>query len=283
MKKVFIAITAVVAGLVVFSASTQQGHGNPSGAPAGASGSPADGGIATGTCGRSSCHNVATTQQPGMITSNIPNTGYVPGQTYTITGTITVANKVKWGFQMSPQNNAGQLQGQIVVTNSTDTKIVSTKYITHKTAGTGGQGTRSWSFDWVAPTAGTGAVTIYGSFLAANNDGGDGGDLVFASNLTVQEGTATGIEDMQTAKPEVLVFPNPSNGAFNVAIAGAKSAINTKVFNTEGRLVYSNVFANNGAGKQVLDINGGGKLSTGMYFVSVEAEGISKIVKMVVQ
>lgn len=280
MKKVFIAITAVVAGLVVFSASTQQGHGNPTGAPAGASGSPADGGITTGTCQRSSCHSGTPTAQADMITSNIPNTGYIAGQTYTITGTITVANKVKWGFQMSPQNNAGQLQGQIVVTNSTDTKIVSTKYITHKTAGTGGQGTRSWSFDWVAPAAGTGAVTFYGSFMAANNNGGDSGDLVFASNLTVQENT-TGINDMVASKPEVLVFPNPSNGAFSVAVAGAKSAISTKVFNTEGRLVYSNIYPNNAAGKQVLDING--KLSTGMYFVSVEAEGISKIVKMVVQ
>jgi hypothetical protein len=282
MKKVFIGITAVIAGFIVFSVNTQQGHSNPSGAPAQASGAPNDGGIATGTCGKSSCHNVTATAQADMITSNIPNTGYVPGQTYTITGTITMANKVKFGFQMTPQNASGQLQGQLVITNTTDTKIVSTKYVTHKTAGTGGNGSRTWSFDWVAPAAGTGAVTFYGAFMASNNDGNDGGDLVFASNLTVNENT-TGVEDMVADKPEVIVFPNPSNGSFSVAVSGAKSAISTKVFNTEGRLVYSNVYNNSSANKQVIDINADGKLSTGLYFVSVEAEGISKIVKMVVQ
>jgi hypothetical protein len=193
-----------------------------------------------------------------------------------------MANKVKFGFQMTPQNASGQLQGQLVITNTTDTKIVSTKYVTHKTAGTGGNGSRTWSFDWVAPAAGTGAVTFYGAFMASNNDGNDGGDLVFASNLTVNENT-TGVEDMVADKPEVIVFPNPSNGSFSVAVSGAKSAISTKVFNTEGRLVYSNVYNNSSANKQVIDINADGKLSTGLYFVSVEAEGISKIVKMVVQ
>jgi hypothetical protein len=88
---------------------------------------------------------------------------------------------------------------------------------------------------------------------------------------------------MVADKPEVIVFPNPSNGSFSVAVSGAKSAISTKVFNTEGRLVYSNVYNNSSANKQVIDINADGKLSTGLYFVSVEAEGISKIVKMVVQ
>ncbi|UPT67434.1 MAG: T9SS type A sorting domain-containing protein [Sphingobacteriales bacterium JAD_PAG50586_3] len=282
MKKVLIMITAVVAGFVVFSYNTTQGHTNPSGAPAQAAGAPNDGGIATGTCGKSSCHNVTATPQADMITSNIPVSGYIPGQTYTITGTITVANKVKFGFQMTPQNDAGQLQGQIVITNTTDTKIVSTKYVTHKTAGTGGQGTRTWSFDWVAPAAGTGDVTFYGAFMAANNNGSDSGDLVFASNLTVTEGTV-GVNDMEADKPEVIVFPNPANGAFQVAVSGAKSAISTKVFNAEGRLVYSNVYNNTNTAKQVIDVNAGAKLSAGLYFVSVEAEGISKIVKLVVQ
>jgi hypothetical protein len=283
MKKVLIAITAVVAGLIVFSANTTKGHGNPSGAPAAAAGAPNDGGVPQGTCAKSSCHNGTPIQQADMMTSNIPNTGYVPGQTYTITATITVADKVKWGFEISPQSANGTYQGTIVVTNSTETKIVGTKYITHKTAGTGGSGTRTWTFNWIAPAAGTGAVTFYSSMMAANNNGGDSGDQVYNSTLTVQENTATGVNDMEASQPDAIVFPNPSNGGFSVAVSGAKSAINTKVFNTEGRLVYSNVYQNNGAAKQVMDINADGKLSTGLYFVSVEAQGISKIVKVVVQ
>jgi hypothetical protein len=104
MKKVIIAITAVVAGVIVFSANTTKGHGNPSGAPAAAAGAPNDGGTQNGTCAKSGCHNGTTIAQADMITSNVPNTGYVAGQTYTITATITAANKVRFGFEISPQN-----------------------------------------------------------------------------------------------------------------------------------------------------------------------------------
>ena len=283
MKKFIVAAAAVVAGLIVFTSTAPQGHGNPNGAPAGASGAPADGGVPAGTCARSSCHNGTPTAQEGLITSNIPNTGYVPGQNYTTTATITEANKVKFGFQISPQNTAGAKLGTIVVTNSTETQTLGGgKYITHKTAGTGGTGSRTWTFDWTAPAAGTGAVTFYGSLMAANNNGSDSGDQVYNSTLTVQEAAGNNVSENMAGIVDAEVYPNPSNGSFNILVSNAKSAIKTNVFSAEGRLVYSNIYQNSAA-KQIIPLATEGKLTAGIYFVSVETEGLQKVVKMIVQ
>lgn len=280
MKKVLIAVTAVVAGFVVFSASIKQGHTNQAAAPAGNTGSPGDN---NQTCARSGCHNGSATPTANLITSNIPETGYVPGATYTITATIAQDGKVKFGFQVSPQNDAGTKLGTLIVTNSTATTLIGAgKYITHKTAGTGGQGSRTWTFDWTAPASGSGPVTFYGSFNVTNNNGSDSGDQIFTSSLTVQEGTL-GVDDMQADKAELIVFPNPSNGKFSVAVSGVKAPISAKVFTADGRLVYSHLYNNVGTGKQIVDVNADGKLSTGIYFVAVESDGLVKTVKLVIQ
>ena len=45
------------------------------------------------------------------------------------------------------------------------------KAITHTSSGISTTGdSNSWSFDWTAPASGTGDVTFYGAFNAANGD-----------------------------------------------------------------------------------------------------------------
>ena len=74
-------ITALVILLLV-QTSGNDAHSNNAGAPAGRTGSPAGG----QTCSAGGCHsgavNPSATQ---IISSNVPLTGYIGGQTYTIT------------------------------------------------------------------------------------------------------------------------------------------------------------------------------------------------------
>lgn len=76
---------------------------NPNGAPAGMTGSPGDGDNCT------SCHGGTATTTASLITSNIPASGYIPGTTYTITATNSLTGSGKMGFEVSPQNVAGDL------------------------------------------------------------------------------------------------------------------------------------------------------------------------------
>ncbi len=178
-------ITIISLSLTTQFAMTQSG--GPGG---GHTGSPGDGNL---TCNTVGCHTgSATTTIAGWITSNVPVSGYVPGQTYTITATATLASSVRFGFQISPQSSTGTYLGTLIVTDPTHTQIVSTKYIEHKSAGTvGTSGFHTWTFNWIAPSAGTGTVTFYGAFNCSNNNGGSSGDQIFTSNLILNECSAS--------------------------------------------------------------------------------------------
>ncbi|MEI6060401.1 MAG: choice-of-anchor V domain-containing protein [Bacteroidota bacterium] len=143
----------------------------PNGAPAAVTGSPGDGSNCT------SCHGGTATTTASLITSNIPAGGYTAGQTYQITATNTLTGSGKYGFEVSPQNASGTQLGTLVA--GSGSKLVGgTKYVTHSNATSS---LSTWTFNWVAPAAGTGAVTFYGAFAK-----GKPGPVTL-SQLTVQE------------------------------------------------------------------------------------------------
>ena len=147
----------------------------PNGAPAAKTGSPGDGSNCT------ECHGGSPTTTAGLITSTIPVTGYVAGQTYQITATNPLTGSGKMGFEVSPQNVAGTQLGTLVAGTGSHLVTGGTKYVTHTNANTT---TNTWTFGWIAPAAGTGAVTFYGAF-ARNKPG-----PVTLSSLTIQEAVA---------------------------------------------------------------------------------------------
>lgn len=188
MKKTLLALFSVFS-IVFFTQlfNNNNVHGNSSGSPAGYTGSPLE--FSGRTCGSGGgCHGGGSTFQTNMITSNIPVSGYVVGQTYQITATVVSVGRTKFGFQLSPQrangNTAGTLIGnaQVQVTGSQ-------RYVTHNSSSNTGTGSRSWTFNWTAPATGFGPVTFYAAFNAANNNGGTSGDIILNSSLIVNEET----------------------------------------------------------------------------------------------
>lgn len=179
------AVTALIALIIVNSISYET-TSSTAGSPAARCGAPADGGA---TC--TGCHGGATIIDLGLnngwIVSDIPAGGYVPGETYTFTATATQVGSSKFGFQMSPQALNGAYLGTMIVTDAVQTQIVGTKYITHKSAGTAGSGSKSWSFDWIAPVAGTGTVSFYACFNATNSNSSSSGDQIYKTIYTVNE------------------------------------------------------------------------------------------------
>src|SRR5829696_4706422 len=141
--RIAIALFIAVSVIILADAINNSSHSSASGAVAGRTGSPGDGGL---TCAISGCHlpGPAPALMAGWITSNIPAGGYTPGNTYTITATATRPGHVRFGFQVSPQNITGTLLGTLIITNSTETQLVgANKYVTHKLAGTTGAGSKT--------------------------------------------------------------------------------------------------------------------------------------------
>jgi hypothetical protein len=155
------------------------------GSPGGKTGSPMDNSDCT------SCHNVGgTTLSTTNITSNIPSTGYIPGNTYTIT-TSSWAD----GFEITCEENTGNTKtGTFFNTNPSTTQLVNNgDAITHTAAG---NLSNSWNFDWEAPSVGTGDVTFYGAFIDAGYPSGSNlGDFLTLSTLSASEFSATDITE----------------------------------------------------------------------------------------
>jgi hypothetical protein len=185
-KKITFSLFVSVSALMITDALYNYVSSSGAGAPAGRTGSPGDGGL---TCYNGTCHNTgpAPTLQAGWISSNIPGTGYVPGNTYNIIATATRAGHTKFGFEISPQSPTGTYLGTMIDT-SIQTQIVSTKYITHTSSGTTGtSGFHTWAFNWTAPSIGTGTVTFYGAFNITNAQSNSSGDTIYTSTLAVAE------------------------------------------------------------------------------------------------
>ena len=212
MKRKAILLTALIV-TVSLSLISNFTTSYPTGAPSGVANDPSSGAV---NC--TDCHSGTATTVTGWITSNIPASGYVPGTTYTITGTVTSSGKTIFGFEISPQNPNGVLVGSLTITNTTATKIVSSKYVTHTQAGTAGTNTKSWSFNWTAPATGVGAVTFYGSFLGGNNNGSTSGDVTYITSSTFQQATPCTVTANITSTADTLC---PQDTATLTASGGA--------------------------------------------------------------
>lgn len=260
-------ISAGLAGITLLFFFASADIENGGGAPAGRTGSPGDGANCTG------CHSGAAQNVAGLITTDIPASGYIPGNSYTITGTISDPTRNKFGFQVSPQSLGGTKLGTLTVTDITRTQLVgSGKYVTHKSAGTAGiSNAATWSFQWTAPAAGTGQVGFYGAFLAANANSSTSGDVVSLSSLMVNEDLTAGVEENPLAG--LRVFPVPaSDKLFFSFPAPLKNGITIRMFSLKGELVKEEFFTNPPE-RISIDIS---TLNAGMYLAQI-ASGTNKL------
>jgi hypothetical protein len=276
MKKLYTVLFISLFSIAISGLFSVDTHSNPNGAPAGAAGAPND--PANG-CNRSGCHAGSSTLRTGLINSNVPSTGYVPGETYTFTIQITEAGISKWGFQVSPQADNGTLLGTLTLTDANQTRFAAgggSKYVTHTTAGNSGSiGNKSWTFDWTAPSAGTGDVKFYTYVMASNNNGSTSEDLLFRESVTFQENSGVGFNSLINTTFEL--FPNPSATGFFI-VNGLSTDLNlVKMFDVNGKLVLNELLT---FGNNTISTAG---FEKGIYFVSVEGKQGRSVKKLIIQ
>jgi len=184
MKKSLLFIPICIGLAIFFYPTTSNTKEN--GSPGGKTDSPMDGQNCTG------CHGGTINSGTGTatITTNIPVTGYVIGNTYTITLTGVQSGIVKFGFELTAESGNSKT-GTFLITNSTETKFATgtnNTAVTHKTAGTSGNTTKIWDVDWTPTANSTASTTFYAALMFANANGNDdSGDKVFTTSHSVNE------------------------------------------------------------------------------------------------
>ena len=258
----------ISAGLVIaLSSTTLLVTSNPTGAPAGVANDPSSN---NATC--TNCHGGTATNATAAeasITSTIPSAGYTPGATYTITATVNFTGRSTFGFEVSPQNSSGIKLGTLINTSNQTKLVGAAKYVTHTTAGNSGANTKSWTFNWTAPAVGSGAVTFYGSFMAANGNGTSSGDIVYRSSYTVSEAVASGISEVE-ANTNALTVINLKNALQLSYNAQSVATVNVELYTLNGTLVSTTSFEQQNAGAVNLNVDVKEGLNTGIYIVKVQ-------------
>mgnify|MGYP006130606077 CR=1 FL=1 len=159
-------------------------NSNSTGSPGAKTGSPLD----SQSC--VSCHSGNINSGPGsiIISTDIPQSGYVVGNTYTITITGAQANCVKFGFELTSEDDDGFKCGTFFITNPIETKTVNfSQAVTHTLSGSSGNTTKSWSMQWEAGPCQNGYVVFYAALVFANNNGNNTGDNVNTSSLYISQ------------------------------------------------------------------------------------------------
>jgi hypothetical protein len=167
------------------------------------------GGRYTGAPGDSVCTQCHTTSPlnsgKGSVRIVYPGgTTYTPGATYRMKVEVRDPDQQRWGFQFTARLasnpsalNAGDLKSvddftRIICQDNTAKpcgEANQIQLIMHVVAGTrmGQRDGADFEFDWTAPAAGAGQVSFYVAGNAANGNGNNQGDLIYTSNMSVNE------------------------------------------------------------------------------------------------
>ena len=257
--KTFISISIVLTALT-FTGMHHMVSANKAGAPSGNTGSPGDG----VSCAKVGCHTGTATFADGIITTNIPEEGYQTGATYTITITATSPTRNRFGFQLSPQDISGNIQGELNLTDASRTKLTGGgAYVTHNSTSIDGvSGVNTWTFDW-KPLMSTGDVTFYAAVNVGNGNGTASGDSIYITSLTVAEDPANNPVSIESyLLNQQLVWNNPVRNQLLLNGDMIESGELIRIFDLHGRLADS--WIHTGESNVTYDAQ---HLTPGMYIV----------------
>ncbi|MFA9390066.1 MAG: choice-of-anchor V domain-containing protein [Prolixibacteraceae bacterium] len=173
------------------------------GSPGAKTGSPLD----AATCAQ--CH-ISNVQESSWITTNIPDLGWIPGETYTITLRAEPETASYIGFEITAENENSKT-GTFLLTDEERTRFTNKdKAVTHSHSGTEmTDGKSIWEINWQAPNEDVGNVSFYAAFNAANGDASTEGDQIYASNISYDQAQPTAIS--QKNQLLLKIFPNPAS------------------------------------------------------------------------
>lgn len=250
-----IIVALIIGGAIVLS--PEKSNTKAAAPPANSAYVPGGGG-----CGTSNCHNAQVNIGPGKIEATFSgaNNEYVPGQTYTITVSVTDNTKQRFGFQAAATDPNNQQAGTFIVTNTTNTSTQSgggLSFIGHKSANSNS----TWSFDWTAPATDVGPIKIYLAGNAANNNNSDSGDNIYTNVLSLNAAQGVGIASATTGGELKIVSQDYAN--ITVETGTTNETRNITLLTISGQVVYMSQVT---AGASIAQIPCG-NLAPGIYLI----------------
>ena len=233
MKKSYLFLLLPAAGLLFATPALN----NSAGAPAGRTGSPGDNNV---TCA-AGCHTASNPidQTVDIDISNIPDSGYIPGQTYNVTviGNRGSFNGPRIGFSLTAERlSDNQKVGTLISGSGTQLMGWGQSHITHTSGSINTAGNEnSWSFQWTAPATGTGDVGFYAVCVFANGNGSNSGDKVLSVGpITASEDNTVSLDE-ESLQPKF--YPQPATDYVRLAFDQQTDWLQVRMYSSSGQLV----------------------------------------------
>lgn len=226
MKKILL-LTGLSFGIFILS-YPKLTTANFNGSPGGKTNSPLDGSNCT------MCHSGTVNSGQGSfnISSDIPSTGYVPGETYTISVVGAHPSYTKYGFELTAESSVGKVGG-FTITNSSQTKLTNNNNsVTHKSTGTLGSATKTWTVNWTAPNVGQMTVDFYVAGMAANGNTTNSGDEVYTTTYSVDEEVSVSLDELEN---NINIYINYKD----IIIEGDQFLESIEVYDIIGKTIFS--------------------------------------------
>jgi hypothetical protein len=228
------------------------------------------------TCGRSSCHNVASNQGNATIDVEFPDNGtkYQAGKTYALKVSIANAEApLRNGFQIVALDAQSKNVGEWILTDAANTQIengftnADRRYVTHTSSG---NRVNSWTMSWKAPASNVGNITFYLAVIDGNSNGSNSEDMLYTTTKLIGFDTVSSTKEV--VKTAVLLLENPVNQFIQLK---SNDYINTayQLFDANGKLMRQGKLANH------LDVS---TFNNGIYFLEVLTPRGRIVEKMVI-
>ena len=90
-----------------------------------------------------------------------------------------------------------------------------------------------------------------------------------------------GVNNFENVEENISIFPNPSEGIFNISIEGVSEKVQVKVFDIHGNDYYFfEIEENNNLTTQQIDLK---ELAAGVYFINFSGKNLNQVKKIVIQ
>ena len=237
--------------------------------------------VSNGTC--SACHSGGNFSAASVATitnsAGTAVTSYIPGNTYTVTYTVTGTGASGYAMQAAilDANNANV--GDFLAATSSNTQLSNAngiEYLEHQ----GAQTTGVFTATWQAPVAGSGTVTLYGAGLAVNRNGGTSGDQVTpAIQVTLTEDNNTSVTTIEEGMALFAVYPMPNAGNFTLKNNSQETASMMQLVNMAGQVVATKQVNLTQNATQTMNFP---NLIPGIYTVILEGDNLRQTQQIIV-
>lgn len=260
------------------------------------SGSPCDAPLVgghTGAPGETSCSGChAGTDNAGSanVTFTISGgmTQYTPGQIYSFTVSITQSGIDKMGFScLALKNSNNSTTGSFQLTDAIRTRTYTDgprNYVSHRpcAADALSSGFNEWSFNWQAPMANEGNITLYLGALATNHNHSTSGDYPYTRSIILTPAIAAGTKELDQVNPRFTIFPNPTQDKFEIRTKSHKIH-ELQILDLQGRIVKTFNENNHAIGEDRKFSAKQIGLNSGAYFLKLTDESTQSFQRLIVQ